>query len=529
MFRRLTRATHHRRLILWLLVIVFVVPLVFFFHAGLNTRNQDGSVAGTIYGRPVPWQTFEEEYRWLRRSMESQLGELAEFFEPYLREQTWDRLLLKEEARRRIKVSDKDLADFIQREPTFQQNGRFDSDLYRRFIQASGTTPRVFEARLRGDLQLQRLVDSMNAQVTISDQDIREAYAKEFNRIKAVLIVVEPRTLESQLTPLLTAEQIRQAYDGNLEAVRIPARRAFQYLGLTIEEARQRVEPITEEDIRAAYDSRLDEFTAEDGTVTPLEQLHETLRQDLLGQRARTILRETTLDLQEDVDAGRTLQEIAKARSLPIRVVGPYEVTVSNLPEWLTPSMLKAAFEVPIGETSDVFSTPTSVYVMSPASETPSRIPPFEEVAGRAQQLALDAFSREAAAARAAQLHAELMALTDAGLRAEEILRVLNVTPLRPAPFTRTAPVDTLGPQPTLAEQLFGMGPGRWSDLIKIARGWVIGFVEEILPFEEAQFQQVGSSFREKVLSLKQQEHLSSWIGQLRTQAHLTSFLEQTK
>jgi len=530
MFRRLTKAKHHRTLILWLLIAVFVVPLLFFFHGGFGSVGRESSVAGTIYGRPVSWQVFQDESHLIRRSMEQQLGgQLAEVFEPYVQQQTWDRLLLKAEARRHIKISDRELADFIQHEPTFQQHGRFDRALYARFVQASGTSPRLFEERIREDLQVARLLEAIKAQVRLSDDDLRQAYAKDFNRLRAVLVVVDPTQLESQLTPLLTPDLLRAAYERYPEAVRIPARRTFDYIGLTIEEARSHVTPVTENDIRTAYDSRRQELTDNDGAVRPFEQVRESLRGDLREDRARRMIRELTLDLQDDIDAKRTLQEMAIAHTLTMHPLGPYDAAASHLPAWFTPLMLKAAFEVPIGETTEAFSTPTSVYVLQPREETPARLPPFEEVKGRAEQLALEALGRDAAAARATQLQAELTALQAGGLRMEESLAVLGLEPKRPAPFTRAGLIESLGPLPDVAQRLFELEPGRWSEAIDTPRGWVIGFVEEIIPFDEAQFQKDAVLFRDKALTLKQQERLSTWIEQLRTQAHLTSFLDQTK
>jgi len=53
-----------------------------------------------------------------------------------------------------------------------------------------------------------------------------------------------------------------------------------------------------------------------------------------------------------------------------------------------------------------------------------------------------------------------------------------------------------------------------------------VAFVEERLPFDEAQFTTDRETFRQTLLETKQQEHVAQWLESLRTNARLKTFLE---
>ena len=97
MFKRILRSKTMQARVRWILAIVMVPPFAFFFHlwAGGRPTPGPGGSAGVIFGHPVPWEEFQEEYALVRRHAQNQLGTLPETLTPYIRQQAWNRLLLK--------------------------------------------------------------------------------------------------------------------------------------------------------------------------------------------------------------------------------------------------------------------------------------------------------------------------------------------------------------------------------------------------------------------------------------------------
>ena len=486
MFRRILRSKTLQARTRWILAIVMVPPFIFFFHmwvGGSRPTLGPGGSAGILFGRHVPWETFEQEYAWLHRAVEAQFGTLPEGLVPYLRQQTWDRLILRAEARRRVKVSDEELARDIQNHTTFQKDGRFVPDLYFQFVRGTGLSPQAFEERVRDDLRIEKLLDAVKAQVRLTDEEVRTAYAKAHERVRATLMVIRPSTFAPQVAQALTEADLRDYYTSHHEALRLAPKRTIDYLGMSL--------------------------------------------QDPKAQKARTRLTDLALDLEDDVESGLRFTEIALTRGLLVHTVGPIERTAPAIPNGPTSAMLSAAFDVPLGRMTQVFNTPSGAFLLIPVEEFPSRIPPFEEVREEVRQLVIQERSREAAKARAGELRDRLLVTGKEGVPVEETSRLLGVKPLRPAPFTRQGPIEQLGSVPAVAEALVTVKPGELSEVLEAPQGFVIGVVDEQLPFDETQFEQDHDAFRQTLLESRQQEQITRWLDSLRTNARLTSFLDQ--
>ncbi len=531
MFKRILRSKTIQNRTRWILAIVMVPPFAFFFHLWTGNRATPGpgGSAGVLFGRQVPWETFQEEYLWLRRNASAQAGTIPKGLETYFRQQAWDRLMLKEEARRRVTVSDDELARYLRERPTFQRDGRFAPDFYFRFVRSLGLTPQTFEARLRDDLGVEKLLERITSDVTLVDEDVKTAYAKDHERLRVSLIPVSSSAFEPVVKQALTEQALRDSYAAHPEAIRRSAKRTFEYLGRSLSELLQDHVPLTDEKKRAYYEEHQDEFKRDDGTVKPLEEVRSAVEQGAEGAQVQTRLTNLALDLGEDRERGLRFVEIALSRGLWAKRVGPIERNASAptaVGDGPTASILAAAFDVPLGMMTQVFNTPLGVFLIMPVEEVPAQVPPFEEVRDTITTLLMQARAREAAKARAQALREQCLAKRQSGLTSGEIYLVLGMKPLRPAPLTRRGPVEGLGEATRVAEALAGVPPGTFSEVLETPDGFVVAFVEERLPFDEAQFTTDRETFRQTLLETKQQEHVAQWLESLRTNARLKTFLE---
>lgn len=528
MFKKVLRLKSHRTVALWI-VVLLALPFLLFFHWGAGQSGSGpGGTAGVIFGRPVPWERYDQAYRAIRRTLESQFAgnPVPDAFEPILRQQTWDRLILQEEARRRVAVTDEELARDIQSQPTFQQAGRFDSALYFRFVRAMGFSPQLFEEHLRDDLRVQKLLEQAKAEARLTDEETRSAYANEHDRLRASLAVFPVDEFASEAARSLTEADLRAYYEAHPDAVRIPLQRTIEYVGLPAASILEDIPPVTEEAVQAFYEERRELFTKEDHAVTPLEEARDVIRQQLHEEAVRRRMQTAALDLQEDVEQGLRLEEISAKRALAIQTAGPIKAEAAAIPNGPTTPMLRAAFGVPLGQLTQVFETPMGVFLLRPQQEIPTAVPPFQEARGAIEPLAAEARAREKANARAEEIRTALLAARNRGLSVEEAFREAGVTPLRPLPFVRRGDIESLGEAPDVAAALFALKPGECSTVLAAPKAFVVGIVDERLPFDPDQFAKDRDAFRQTLLSTKQTEYLAQWVDALRQRARLTSFLE---
>ncbi len=529
MFKRVLRLKRRQTIVLWTLIIIFVLPFILFFHMGVGGRSSQGpgGSAGVIFGRRIPWDVFQAQSQLIRGTLKARWGQVPESFEPWLRQQTWDRLILREEARRRTKVTDEEVAWYIQRQPMFQRNGRFDATLYYQLVQALGMNPQLFEEFLRDELRIQKLLDAVKAQVQVTDEELEAAYAKAHERLQVSLILIEPAAFAQEVTRTLIPERLREYYSTHQAAFQHPAKRTIEYLGLSAAEALTQEHAPTDEALQAFYTAHQEAFQQSDGSVPPLSDVRETAHQRYLEYRAQQRLTNLALDLEDDRDAGLRFVEIALARHLMTHRVGPLDPSAATIPNGPSREMLQAAFEESLGQMTQVFHTPEGVFLLMAVEEFPSRLPPFEEVRSAVEQQLAAEQAREAAKAKATKLHDDLVAKQQEGLSVENAWGSLGLHPLRPAPFTRGGPIESLGEVPNVTEALFALKVGEWSSVLETPKGFVIAVVEEQFPADPAQFAKERAAFRQTLLTTKQNERLSEWLASLRQQARLKSFLDQ--
>lgn len=385
MFRRILkekRIRSHTRWFLLFLVAVLIVPLVLFFHStAAPSRRGPGGIAGELFGRRIPWETFEQEYRLMEQDLASRFGgSLPEGFEPFVRRQTWDRLIVREAAaRRRIRISDEALAAHIRSLPIFQEQGVFSPQRYDAIVRRMGASPRDVEERLREELRVQRMLEAENAGIAVSDEEVRAAYEERHRQVRTTVVLVRDADAQAVVEPTLTEPRLLEWYAGHLSDFQQPAR------------------------------------------LPPFEEVREEVRRRLLAQEAHA-----------------------------------------------------------------------------------------------------------ASGARARQWREEVTALQQGGVSFEEACRRLDLSPIRPAPFSRSGPIESVGPMPPGAEALFARHLGEASEVFEVPSGFFFAAVEEQLPVDDAKFAEEKTRFREDTLSAKQAEHTSAWLTALRAQARLKDYTQQT-
>jgi len=527
MFQRILRSKHRQRIVLWLLVIAVVVPMLLFFQGSLG-GNSPGNAAGVIFGRTVPRDVFQQEYLFTHAALERQFGELPEELAPLVQQQAWDRLILREVARKRLRVTDAEVAGYLRKQPAFQIDGRFDQALYERWARGMGSTPRVFEERVRDDLRIQGLIEQLNAEVQLTEEELRAAYDEAFTQLSTALFLVKASAFDADATASITEEDLRAAYDRQQEALRQPATRTIDYIGLSLADTWKLAKVIPTEELQAYYDAHRDAFAKEDGTVPPMAEVEAMVSQGAQEARGRAQLADLAADLEDARQEGQTFDEIAAIRRLPVRSTGPVARNAGDIPNGPRRAMIEEAFETPLGAMTRALETPGGAYLLRPTSEMPAGVPPFEEVNESLRQTLRDTRARERAKARALELREQVIAKRQEGFTFQESCLLLSLELLQPPPFTRKGPMAGLGRVPD-ADALFGLQPGDVSQPLDAPQGAIVVFVNERIPFDPAQLERDREAFRARLLAAKQQAHLNDRMAQFRQDARLKSFLEPAK
>jgi peptidyl-prolyl cis-trans isomerase D len=526
MFKRLIRSPQARRRTSWVIAGVLILPFIFFFHAASTSPpHGPGGTAGILFGQQIPWQRFEAEWRWLRRQWQARLGQVPQTLEAALTSSAWDRLMLLEEAQRLgLSASDEELAVAIRELPQFQQDGRFRPDRYQQILRAIGMSPQAFEASLRNDLLMERLLRTVREAIMVSEEDAQAAWQREHEEVRASLILVEATSFLEQAEATVTEEAVRAYYDTHPEAARVPEQLVIEYLGVSREELAASLAP-EEADLVAWHEARAEQFAGEDGTVPPFEAVREQVRRQVADRRVRERLVDLAFDLETDLERGLRFEELALAHGLMSRVVGPVAADGSSLPDALDPAVFQAVVSLPERQLSGLVETDRGVYVARVIRRIPQHLLPVEAVRERLRSQVAQDEARRLAQDAAAALRARLLDHQADGLRFEEALLVEGLTAM-PVEVSRAQPMAALGEAPRVAEAAFSAPLGRLTEVLEAPDGFVLLRPEAHIPADLARFAEVAERFRQELLRRRQSEHVEAWLTALRRRAELRRFVE---
>jgi peptidyl-prolyl cis-trans isomerase D len=236
------------------------------------TRQKGGAdTVATVNGLTISQREFDEE---LRRQQDQLRRMFGRNFDPaildtpdsrrtLLESMISQRLIASEAARSHLAVGDEMLLDLIHSVPAFQSEGKFSKPQYELALRSQDPpmSPGQFEARLRYDLRLQQLgravADTAIAPRTVSDRlGALEAQKREVSEVR-----IPAQQFMSQVK--LDDDKLKAYYDAHAEEFRTPERVRAEY-ALLSGDVLARLEPATDEEIKAAYEARAAQFKAKE-------------------------------------------------------------------------------------------------------------------------------------------------------------------------------------------------------------------------------------------------------------------------
>jgi peptidyl-prolyl cis-trans isomerase D len=525
MFRRLMRSNALRSRWAWIIFGILVLPFILFFSPAGGDRF--GAAAGTLFGKRVPLEVFEDYRQWVATLWGDAAAVPAEQREAWLTQFTWERLAVLEEAkRRRIQVTDADVAAFIRGLPAFQENGRFAPPRYYGFLGLLRATPKRYEDFVRKELMIERLIAQVReAPVEVGETEVTAAYLRAQERRRIALLTWPTAAYLEPAAAALTDEDVRAHYAASPELVRRPAQVTFELLGLTREEAAAQAE-VDEEAVAQYYADRPEEFLTEAGEPRPLADVREEILGRLRTRRAAERLTDLAIALEAARAQGDAFEAMAAAAALTPRTVGPLavgDVWVSGAPE---PAVLQAAYALGAGGISDVLETNEGVHVLRVTQREPERIPPFEEVAAQVRADLLTLRTREAARAEAARQRQATADALAQGRTIEEAAQAAGAPLRRPAPFTREEAIEGLGYVPAVHEAIFAADAGTLTDVLEGPEAMYAAHVEAVLPADPAGLTEAERTrLSEQLQADRRRTRETEWLTDLWRRAELRSFL----
>jgi peptidyl-prolyl cis-trans isomerase D len=253
----------------WAIKIILTFIALTFIWWGVGTYSErDRNVAATVGGEAITMNEVAEAVSGLEKTYREVYGpaftpEMAKALN--LKRQAIDslvqrKLLLAEAGKMGLSVPDDEVRREIAAEPAFQQDGRFQEDLYRSVLSYNRVTPAEYEESKRVEITLKKIEGLLAAGALVPETEGKELFRLASRKVRLLVVAADPGKTAA---PPPTEAEIAAKYEQAKESFRIPARVKLVVAVFSPDRFGTGVRP-SDAEIRSFYEANADRFRSEE-------------------------------------------------------------------------------------------------------------------------------------------------------------------------------------------------------------------------------------------------------------------------
>ncbi len=186
------------KIVLWGILILILPAFVMWGSGSIGSKEKRPESVGLIFGKKVTFDEFSSAIRAMRCQIimnyfnQEKLVDTLFKDNALMAKMAWDRVIMLREARmRKVKVSDRDVVQFIKTHPLFVRNGKFDDRIYGYVLKNNfGMDPRTFEEITRENLEIRKSNDEITKDVKITDEELLQNYKFDNEKYKISYVLI---------------------------------------------------------------------------------------------------------------------------------------------------------------------------------------------------------------------------------------------------------------------------------------------------------------------------------------------------
>jgi len=376
---------NHQRWMQFILLLLIVPSFAFVGIQGFSGFLSHEADLATVGKQAVTQQEFDQARRNQLEQYRSMLGgqfDAAAIDTPALRERLFNqlvdrRVVAQAAADGRLSVSDEALRRTIASIPSVQDDGRFSPDKYREVLASQGMTPASFEAGLRRDLAVARVLEPIGQSAGVPGEVGRSLLAA----------LGETRTVRTRAFPAadyrgqvqVSDADIQAWYDAHKASLEIPEQAQAEYVVLDEAAASRGIE-VGDDEIARYYEQNKARYGQPERRRASHILIAVPPGADAAAREAaRTKAEELARQAAADPSG---FAELAKSQSQD-----PGSAPGGGDLGWISPNMLvppveKAIFSLQKGQVSGVVQSDFGYHVVTVTDIQPADVKPLESVRG---------------------------------------------------------------------------------------------------------------------------------------------------
>ena len=253
--------------VIQILMFVFILPGFFLFglegFSSLGEKSETVAVVADKKIGKIEWDAaVKEEVDRLRQNapnIDSKIFDSAEFKYASLEQLVKRQVLAMAAQKLHLGVSDQRLAAELLQNPALaalrKADGKIDEIRYRELLAPQGLTPQGFEARVRSDLSVQQVLQSLTQSATVPAGLADVALNAYFEKREIQILKFSPEDFVKKVTP--TDAEIETFYKENVALFQATEKASIQYVVLDIESIKKTI-TLNEADVKSYYDQNAD-------------------------------------------------------------------------------------------------------------------------------------------------------------------------------------------------------------------------------------------------------------------------------
>lgn len=447
------------QLFFWLVIVAFIAaPLIAAIRGSFGKPGDQNAVAW-VSRTPISLTMLQQEYQGLVNlykqfygdNLTPELLQNLQLEKQALNQVIRKALLVQGAQEHDLQVSAEELVTRIRDIPQFQQNGRFDPDIYKKLLARVRMTPQEFEAQTRDNLLAQKIEHLIKSTVQITDQEVRQDYVVENEKVKVEGIFVTPESLLADVE--VAEDEVSAYYEAHKETFTTPPRVKVQYMVFDPQQIKEEV-TVPEEEIRQYYEANTEEFDKGkevharhilirvDETVaeTPEEDVDETPEEEP-AEDPDAVARQQIEEILQLLQEGTDFAELATRYSDDLGSAQQGGDLGFFSKGMMVPEFEEAAFALEPGEVSEPVRTQYGYHIIK-VEEVREEPDPY----GKATPIIEDRLKLEQATmlanARAEEMYKDLLDIRDFQQIAQNAGLEVHVSKF----FSRDEPIDEITP-----------------------------------------------------------------------------------
>lgn len=507
----------------WLIKLALIAIVIVFVSWGIGSLREE-RVAAVAYvdGRPITVKDYDERYRQLIESYRRRLkGELSEELlkalnlkQQVLDTLIYERLLVWAAERLNMELGADDLKAIIESDPTFQREGKFDRELYRKMVETNPKLIAKYEQQVEESLIGSRVASLISGFAKVSEGEIFDFYRHQNQKIDLHFAVFKPGMYISDVQ--VSDEEISDYYSKHKEHYRVPPQVRVGYIGFRYKDFENQVS-LTEQNLKEYFSAHKDEPPF--AKAKAFHEVREKIVSLLKKERSRELALNKVREVYGDLIMEQDLEKVAKTKDLPFKQTDFFGQIEPPEPFASDRRFADTAFALNKKEISHILELPHAYFVIQVIDKKESFVPDLEVVLEKVRKDLVNEKSEEMALTHAQDFLEDLREGKDISQLAEAYNLDIEETGL----FRRLDPIPKIGNNPEIKEAAFSLSyENPYPDKVyKAVPGYFVFRLKKKEDVTKDMFVPERDRFKEKLLFQKTQGILDEWLLDLRKRANV--------